>query len=83
MSAQAIYVRRLRPVPRQSDTGSGRLGDERCTARDQSRPSRRWPDLVVLMAQINDAEPVIVGIFQHDEVRILRVHVPIDAPGSE
>ena len=37
----------------------------------------------MLMAQVDDAEPVALGILQHDEVRILRVAVPVDPPGTE
>lgn len=35
------------------------------------------------MAQVDDAETVALGIFQHDEVRVLRVAVPVHAPGTE
>jgi hypothetical protein len=35
----------------------------------------------VLVAHVDDAEPVAVGIFQHNEVRILWIAVPVDPPG--
>ena len=37
----------------------------------------------MLIAQVDDAEPVAFGVFQHDEVRILRVAVPADPSGAE
>lgn len=37
----------------------------------------------MLVAQVNNAEPVPVWIFQHDEVRILRVAVPVDPASAE
>ena len=37
----------------------------------------------MLMAQVDNAEPIPVGIFQHNEVRILWVAVPVDSPGTE
>jgi hypothetical protein len=39
--------------------------------------------LAILVAEIDNAEPVPVGIFQHDEVRILREAIPVDPPGAE
>ena len=35
------------------------------------------------MTQVHDAEPVALGIGEDDEVRIVRVSVPIDALGTE
>src|SRR5215475_9071910 len=37
----------------------------------------------MLVAQVDNAEPITVWIFQHYEVRILRVAVPVDPPGTE
>ena len=40
-------------------------------------------ELGVRVAQVHDAEPVALGIGEDDEVRIVRVPVPIDALGAE
>lgn len=37
----------------------------------------------MLRGEVDNAEPVPVGIFQHNEVRILREAVPVDPPGAE
>lgn len=39
--------------------------------------------LGMLIAQVDDAEPVAFGIFQDNEVRILRIAVPVHPPGAE
>src|ERR1700689_5168612 len=35
------------------------------------------------MTQVDNAEPIAFRIFQHDEVRVLRVAVPVDPPGAK
>ena len=37
----------------------------------------------MLMAQVDNAEAIAFGIFQHDEVRVLRVAVPVDPPSAK
>ena len=35
------------------------------------------------VAQVHDAETVAVGIFENDEVGVVRVAVPVDRPGPQ
>ena len=37
----------------------------------------------MLVAEVDDAEPVAVGVGEHDEVRVVGIAVPIDALGAE
>src|SRR5215470_8770659 len=54
-----------------------------CLGRLGVGPLDAWTLLTMLMAQVDNAEPIPVWIFQHNEVRILRVAVPVDPPGTE
>jgi NAD(P)-dependent dehydrogenase (short-subunit alcohol dehydrogenase family) len=82
-----VHHRDRHPRRRRAGRGEQAAADVPAGPADEGRPGPGrlavLPGRVVFVAEVDDAEAVALGVGQHDEVRVVRKAVPVDAAGAE